>query len=60
MIITNVAYAETTKQLPVTSIKLFLNIYLYWTKHDLLPKDSLADEKVTLLDRADTWLAKSA
>jgi hypothetical protein len=60
MIITNVAYAETTKQLPATSIKLFLNIYLYWTKHDLLPKDSLAEEKVTLLDRADTWLAKSA
>jgi hypothetical protein len=60
-IIKKVADAQTTKQLSTHSIKLLLNIYLYWTEHGLLLKDSPADGKpvkVTLLDRADAWLAQ--
>jgi hypothetical protein len=57
-IIKNVANARTAKQLPAIFIKLLLTIYSYWTKHNLFPKDSLVDEKATLLDRADTWLAE--
>jgi hypothetical protein len=59
-IIVNVAKAQTTKQLPAISIKMLLRIYLYWKKHDLLREDSLAGKKVTLLDRADAWLAEGA
>jgi hypothetical protein len=59
-IIMNVANAQTTKQLPAIFIKLLLTVYSYWTKRNRLPKDSLVDEKVTLLDRADTWLAEGA
>jgi hypothetical protein len=59
-IIMIVAVAQTTKQLSTISIKMLLRIYSYWTKHDLLPKDSLADKKVTLLDNADAWLAEGA
>jgi hypothetical protein len=58
LIIMKVAKAQTTKQLSTASIKMLLSIYLYWMDHDLLPKDSLADKKVTLLDNADTWLAE--
>jgi len=56
-IIVIVARAQTTKQFPTISMKILLWIYSYWTEHDLLPKDSLADKKVTLLDDADAWLA---
>jgi hypothetical protein len=50
----------TTEQFSTTYIKLLLGTYTYWTHHGLLPKGSPADNKLTLLDRADTWLAKSA
>jgi hypothetical protein len=59
-IIMNVANAQTTKQLSTISIKMLLSMYLYWTEHDLLPKDSLAHNKVTLLDNADAWLSDGA
>jgi hypothetical protein len=35
-------------------------MYLYWTNHNILPKDGLADKNFTLLDLADNWLADSA
>jgi len=50
----------TTEQFPTAYIKVLLGMYSYWTHNDLLPKDSPADNKLTLLDRADTWLAESA
>ena len=52
--------AQTTKQLLTISMKMLLSTYSYWTEHNLLPKDSLADNKVTLLDEADAWLADGA
>ena len=60
MVITDVANAQDTKELPAISIRMFLSIYSYWTEHNLLPKDSLADNRLTLLDNADAWLAKGA
>jgi len=36
------------------------NIYSYWTEHNILPKDALAKNKITLLDAADTLLAAGA
>ena len=59
-VIMEVANAQTTRQLSTNFIRRLLMIYLYWTKHDLLPEDSLADKKVKLLDHADAWLAESA
>ena len=52
--------ALTTKQVSVTFIKTLLRMYSYWTHHNLLPKDPPADNTLTLLDLADTWLAESA
>ena len=60
MIIKHVAKAQTTKQLSTIFIKLLLRIYSYWTEHNLLPKDSLADNKISLLGDADEWLAGGA
>jgi hypothetical protein len=51
---------HTPGQLPNLFIRMLLTMYSSWTKHDLLAKDSLADKKVKLLDRADVWLAGSA
>ena len=61
-IIEIVARAQTTKQLSTMFIKMLLRVYSYWTEHNLLPKDSgsLPDNKLTLLDAADTWLASGA
>jgi hypothetical protein len=49
-----------TEQVSAAFIKMLISMYSYWTHHDLLPKDPTADNKFTLLDHADTWLAKSA
>jgi hypothetical protein len=57
-IIMAVTKAQTTGQLSTNFIRMLLLMYLYWTEHDLLPEDSLADKKVKLLDRADAWLAE--
>ena len=57
--IITVTTTMTTKQFPTTFIKALLGIYSNWTHNNLLPKDPLADDKLTLLDRADTWLAES-
>ena len=51
--------ALTTKQLSANFIKILLRTYSYWTHNNLLLKDP-SDNKLTLLDRADTWLAHSA
>ena len=51
-----VVSAQTTKQLPTAFVNLLLWVYSYWTEHNLLPKDSLPDNKLTLLDVADTWM----
>ena len=55
-----VTTTTTTDQFPTVFIKALLGLYSSWTHNDILPKDPLADNKLTLLDRADTWLAKSA
>ena len=60
MIINIVADAQATKQLPDMDIQMLLNIYSYWTNHNLLPDDPLANNKSTLLDEADAWLAEGA
>ena len=58
--IINMTTTMTTEQFPTIFIKLLLGVYSYWTHNDLLPKDPPADNKLTLLDHADTWLAESA
>ena len=58
--IITVTTTMTTEQFPTTFIKVLLGMYSYWTYNGLLPKDPPADNKLTLLDHADTWLAKSA
>ena len=60
LIIKIVTNAKATKQLSTDDITIFLKIYSDWMKFNLLPKDALADNEVTLLDNADTWLAKGA
>jgi hypothetical protein len=60
IIIMVVAIAQATKQLPATSIRMLLYMYSYWTNHNLLPKDLSVNNKPTLLDNVDTWLADSA
>ena len=50
----------TTDQFPIAFIKMLVWIYSSWTHHNLLPHDPPADNKLTLLDRADDWLAESA
>lgn len=60
MIIKVVADARDTKQFSDIDIQSFINIYPYWTDHNLLSKDRLADNKVTLLDHADAWLVEGA
>ena len=48
-----------TGRFPTIFIKVLLAMYSYWTHNDLHPNDPLADNKLTLLDRADTvhgWL----
>jgi hypothetical protein len=55
-----VANAQRTKQLSIINTQMLLHIYQYWTKLKLLPEDSLANNRVTLLDNADMWLADSA
>jgi hypothetical protein len=52
--------AQHTKQFDDTSIQLILNIYAYWTKQNLLPNLLVDDDRPTLLDHVDTWLAESA
>jgi hypothetical protein len=59
-IIDIVADARHTKQFSNIAIQIFINIYWYWKKHNLLPKDEPADNKVTLLDQADARLAEGA
>jgi hypothetical protein len=59
-IIDIVADARDTKQFSDIDIQIFINIYWYWKKHNLLPKDEPADNKVTLLDQADARLAEGA
>ena len=50
----------TTEQFRTSFIKALLGTYSYWTHNGLLPRDSPTDNKLTLLDHADTWLAESA
>ena len=57
MIIKAVANAQATKQLSNRQIDLILYIFWYWTNHNLLPKDTLAHKKVTLLEKVDALLA---
>jgi hypothetical protein len=52
--------ALTTKQLPITFIRILVRIYSYWTHNNLLPEDPSADKKYTMLNHADALLAESA
>ena len=58
--IITIVNAQTPRQFPTLFIKMLLAMYSSWTKHDLLAKDSLADERLKLLNRADAWLAEGA
>jgi hypothetical protein len=58
-IIKTVANVQAAKQLSTISNRMLLLIYLHWMKHELLPKDALANNKFTLLEAVDTWLADS-
>jgi hypothetical protein len=60
LIIAAVANAQGTKRLPPAGIRMLLSMYSHWTNHNLLPKGGLADSKLTLLDKAETWLDKGA
>ena len=60
MIIELITRAQTTKQLPTAFIEMLLILYSHWTEHNILPEDSLSDNKFTLLDIADAWLASGA
>ena len=60
MIINIAAGSQASKQFSYSKIQMLLNIYSYWTNHNLLPNDQLADNQVTLLDQADAWLAEGA
>lgn len=55
-----VTKAQPKKQLSAISMNVFLSTYSYWIGYDLLSKDSPAHDQVTLLDRADGWLAEGA
>jgi hypothetical protein len=59
MIIKAITMAQDTKQLSNIGIDILLSIYLFWTKHNLLLKDSLPNTP-TFLDYVDVWLAGSA
>lgn len=52
--------SEQSTELPIAFMKKLLRVYSYWTEHNLIPDDSLPDDKLTLLDAVDTWLASSA
>jgi hypothetical protein len=60
IITTTETVTATMEEFSTSYIKFLLGTYTYWTHHGLLPKDSSADNKFTLLDHADTWLAESA
>jgi hypothetical protein len=59
-IITVVTNVQAKKQLPAICMRMLLHVYSYWTEHNLLPKDLFANNKSTLLDIVDRWLADSA
>jgi hypothetical protein len=59
-IILAVDIAQDTKQFDDNSIELILDIYSYWTEHNILPDLLVADDKPTLLDHVDMWLAEGA
>jgi hypothetical protein len=52
--------AEHMDQFPTSTMKMLHTVYLEWTNDNLLPKDDLAGNTLTLLDTADNWLAESA
>jgi len=58
LIIRTVTQAQATKQLSASKIQMLIGMYSSWTGHNLLPRDPLADNQVTLLDNADAFLAR--
>ena len=46
--------AKATKKLSVKRTRTLIGIHSYWTEKNLLSQD---ENKMTLLDRVDTWLA---
>jgi hypothetical protein len=47
-------------QFPTSTMEMLQTVYSAWTNDNLLPKDDLAGNALTLLDIADNWLAESA
>jgi len=60
VIINAVTNAEHMAQFPTSTTVMLDAMYSMWTDDNLLPKDDLADKRLTLLDIADGWLAESA
>src|SRR5216683_5643026 len=52
--------AEHMNQFPTSTMKMLQTVYSEWTNDNILPKDDLAGNTLTLLDIADNWLAESA
>jgi len=55
-ITTIVAESQAAERISAVNVKILISIYSFWTEHNLLPADALADNNVTLLDNADLWL----
>lgn len=57
MIITVVAEAYDTRQLPLKAIQMLTAIYSYWKKHNILPEDDSINNSCSLLYLVDMCLA---
>ena len=58
-IINAVLNAQHMDHFPTSTTKMLRSRYLTWRNDNLLPNEDLADNKLTLLDKADSWLAES-
>ena len=58
-IINAVTDAEHIYPFPTSTTRMLCSMYLTWTNDNLLPNEDLADNTLTLLDIADSWLAES-
>ena len=52
--------AQATKNLDTDFIRALINAYSYWKMQNLLPKNPLAEDRPTLLNKVDAWIDGSA
>jgi len=52
--------AKATKKLSMKHTRILICTHSYWMAQNLLPQNALVENKRTLLDHVDTWLADSA